>query len=195
MAILENFSDAELTVFLREGDSAAFAEIYARYFGLLYVFVHRKLKDQDDAKDILQELFTTIWIKRETLNFSGTLSTYLYAAARNRMLDRISRKGIESRYIESLQEFSNEGQVTTDYRVRERQLASLIEQEIDALPAKMREVFLLSRRDHLSYKEIAGKLDLSEQTVRSHVKHALRILRVRLGFFGYAALLLKIFLK
>ena len=195
MAALNDFSDDELIALLKEGDSTAFAEIYARYFGLLYIFIHRKLKDEDDAKDILQELFTVIWEKRETLNFSGTLTTYLYTAVRNRMLDRIGRKDVEGRYIKSLQSFIDAGRSTSDHRIREKQLTSLIEQEIDALPPKMREVFLLSRRDHLTYKEIADKLDLSEQTVRTHVKHALRTLRVRLGLFGYAAMLIKIFLK
>jgi RNA polymerase sigma-70 factor (family 1) len=195
VAAYSELTDAELIDLLREDDSAAFAEIYARFFGLLYIFVHRKLKDEDDAKDILQELFANIWDKRQTLNFTGTLNIYLYAAVRNRMLDRTGRKDVEDRYIQSLQSFMNEGYSTSDHRIREKQLASLIEKEIDALPAKMREVFLLSRRDHLTYKQIAEKLDLSEQTVRSHVKHALRTLRVRLGLLGYAAMLIKIFLK
>jgi len=195
VAALNDFSDDELIALLRKGDRVAFGEIYARYFGLLYIFIHRKLKDEDDAKDILQELFFNIWEKRETLNFSGTLTTYLYTAVRNRMLDRIGKKDVEARYVRSLQAFVDAGHSTSDHRIRERQLSTLIEQEIDALPAKMREVFLLSRRDHLTYKEIADKLDISEQTVRSHVKHALRTLRVRLGLFGYTAMLIKIFLK
>jgi RNA polymerase sigma-70 factor (family 1) len=195
MAALHDLSDAELIALLREGDNHAFAEIYLRYFGVLYVFAHRKLKDEEDAKDILQELFTNIWEKRELLAFSGTLNTYLYAAVRNRMLDRIGRAAVESRYIQSLQTFIDAGLSTSDHRIREKQLTSLIEQEINALPAKMQQVFLLSRRDHLTYKEIAGKLDLSEQTVRSHVKHALRTLRVRLGLFGCAVMVIKIFLK
>lgn len=195
MAAISRFTDSELIALLKEGDSAAFAEIYARYFGLLYIFVHRKLKDEDDAKDILQELFFNIWEKREILNFPSTLTNYLYASVRNRMLDRISRKDVESRYIQSLQSFMDTGQATSDHLVRERQLSELIELEIDALPIKMREVFLLSRRDHLTYKEIAEKLDISEQTVRSHVKHALRTLRARLGLFGYLVMLVKIFFK
>lgn len=190
-----SYSDQELAIHLRDGNEDAFAEIYSRYFGLLYTFIHRKLKDEDDAKDILQELFTTIWEKRASFNLSNSLSSYLYAAVRNRMLDRIGKKDVENRYIESLQEYVNAGHASSDHLIRERQLASFIEKEIDALPAKMREVFLLSRREHLTYKEIAEKLNLSEQTVRSHVKHALRTLRTRLGLVGYFLMLLKFFLK
>ncbi|WP_121811364.1 RNA polymerase sigma factor [Mucilaginibacter kameinonensis] len=192
---LNVFSDDELVTLLRKGDREAFAEIYNRYFGLLFIFASRKLKEEDAAKDILQELFSILWEKRQTLNLSGTLPSYLYTAVRNRIIDRIGRNNIEQRYIQSLQSYIDKGYFTTDHRIREKQLSKLIEEAIDSLPAKMRQIFLLSRREHLSHKEIAEMLDISEQTVRSHVKHALRILRLRLGLFGYAVMIVKVFLK
>jgi RNA polymerase sigma-70 factor (ECF subfamily) len=193
MVTYSALSDQELITLLKDGDKTAFTEIYGRFFGVLYVFVHKKLKDEGDAKDIVQDLFTNIWIKRESLSFSGALSAYLYTAVRNKMLDVIGHKDYENRYIQSLQGFMDQEQIQSDFLIREKQLAALIEQEIDALPAKMREVFLLSRRANMSYKEIALQLDLSEQTVRSHVKHALKILRIRLGLFVYLVYFFKIF--
>lgn len=186
-------SDQELIALLKDGDKTAFTEIYDRFFGVLYVFAHKKLRDEEDAKDIVQDLFANIWIKRESLSFSGVLSAYLYTAVRNKMLDVIGHKDYEGKYIKSLQGFMDQEQVQSDFLVREKQLAVLIEQEIDALPAKMRAVFLLSRRANMSYKEIALHLDLSEQTVRSHIKHALKILRLRFGLVVYLVYFFKIF--
>ncbi|MDO7743049.1 MAG: sigma-70 region 4 domain-containing protein, partial [Pedobacter sp.] len=80
-----------------------------------------------------------------------------------------------------------------DHRIRERDLATIIEKEISCLPAKMREVFELSRKSHLSHKEIAILLDLSELTVRTQVKKALRILRLKLGLLIYLLILFKIY--
>lgn len=189
----KKLTDIELIASLKEGDKMAYTEIYHRFFSLLYLFVHKKIKDQDAAKDIVQEVFANIWIKRENLVFSSTLPSYLYASIRNKMLDHIGRKGVENKYLQSLQDFIDQDQVMSDHLVREKQLSQLIEQEINALPTKMREVFLLSRKHNLTYKEIADQLDLSEQTVRSHVKHALRILRNRLGLFVYLVYFFKTF--
>lgn len=182
-----------LDLIRQENDRAAFAELYKRYFGLLYTFVHRKLKDPADAEDIIQEVFTSLWDKRGKLSISGRVAPYLYASIRNRMLDFIGRKGVEGRYLASLNGVAQAGVVDSDHRARERQLSYIIEKEIDNLPPKMREVFLLSRRDHMSYKEIAEKLNISEQSVRSHVKNALRLLRTRLGMVTYLVMLIKNF--
>ena len=195
MANFRDHTDAQLIDLLRQGDWKAFGAIYDRYFGLLYIFAQRKLRDEEDARDVLQELFAGLWEKRLTLNLTGELAPYLYTAVRNRILDRISHSQVRERYLHSLQRFADRGEFIADRQLREKELSVMIEREIDALPARMREIFLLSRRDHLSYREIAERLELSEHTVRSHIKHALRILRARLGLMGYAALLLKIFFK
>lgn len=193
MDLYRQISDNELVRLLHQSDRLAYTEIYERFFGILYTFVYKKIKDEEDAKDILQELFTTIWAKRETLEFKGPLASYLYKAVRNRMIDFAAHQDIKSKYFQSLTNFIDKNEILSDHLIREKQLVALIEKEISSLPKKMREVFLLSRKANLSYKEIAEQLDLSEQTVRSHVKHALYILRRRLGFFFYITYILKFF--
>jgi RNA polymerase sigma-70 factor (ECF subfamily) len=95
----------------------------------------------------------------------------------------ISHKQIESTYFESLRQSVLEGNAVTDHLVREKELATLIEKEIDALPVKMRHVFKLSRTLHLSHREIAERLDLSEATVKKHVNNALKVLRIKFSHF------------
>ncbi|TZF86302.1 RNA polymerase sigma-70 factor (plasmid) [Pedobacter sp. BS3] len=185
MTAYNGLSDLELVASLQDGDQAAFAEIYDRYFGVLYVHAFKRLKDEDEAKDLVQELFAGLWSKRTELFLKTNLSNYLYTSVRNRVINTIAHKDVASRYIAELPHQIATENCITDYRLRERQLAAIIEQEIQALPPRMREVFQLSRKANLTYKEIAEELGLSEQSVRSHVKNALKILRTRLGVVIY----------
>lgn len=185
-----SFSDSELADIFAEGDDKAFTEIYNRYFGILYVHAFKILGNEDEAKDILQELFSSLWVRRQDLRLTGNLSSYLYAAVRNKMFDLLAHKKVASKYTDSLRRLAGTSYLITDHRIRERELKILIEKEIAALPAKMRHIFELSRKEYYSHQEIAHKLNLSEQTVRTQVKNALRILRVKLGTFLFSILLL-----
>ncbi|MBB5637436.1 RNA polymerase sigma-70 factor (ECF subfamily) [Pedobacter cryoconitis] len=178
-------SDNDLVAFLKEGDKAAFTEIYNRYKGLLYIHAYNRLRNQQEADDVVHELFTSLWTKRDNLVLKTHLSGYLYQSVRNRILDIISHQRVESDYIVSLQHFIDQSEAITDHLVRENELTALIEKEISALTPKMREVFELSRKANLSHREIAQKLELSEMTVKKHVNNALKILRTRLGLVVY----------
>lgn len=181
-------SDLELTALLKEGDAAAYTVVYNRYFNELYIHAYARLRDKEEAQDVVHELFATLWNKRAELMFKSSLPAYLYTAVRNRILDVIAHQQVESRYVTSLQHFIEEGYCITDYQVRERQLAALIEKGISELPPKMRAIFELSRKHAMSHKEIAEQLNLSEQTVRTQVKNALRILRLKLGLMLFLSL-------
>lgn len=181
MAIHGKYTDAELVERLKKGDHAAFTAIYDRYTPLLYQFAFKKLQNREETKDLVHELFYTLWEKRETLQLSGELAPYLYTSARNRILDHIAHGQVEARHIASLQQYIQAGHSSTDHQVRHRQLLALIEQEVAALPPKMRQVYELSRQGNLSRKEIAATLGLSEQTVKSHMHHAISHLRTRFG--------------
>jgi len=182
-------SDNELVDLLKTGDQYAYTEIYNRYKGVLYQHAYKRLPNQGEVDDIIHELFTTLWTKRETIVFKTNLSGYLYTAVRNRILDYISHQQVESAYFANLQQFIDHGAGVTDHRVRSNMLRDLIEKEISSLPAKMREVFELSRKSEFSHQEIADKLDISEKTVKNQIHNALKILRVRLGVFIYLCLL------
>lgn len=182
-----NVPDSELLSLLRGGNKAVYEEIYNRYNRLLYIHAYRMLQDSEASKDVVQELFATLWMKREQISVERSLSSYLYMSVRNKVLDRIARSKVENRYIESLETFSENESCVTDHRVREKELTYLIEKEISALPSKMRLVFELSRKEYLSHKEIADHLQISEKTVKKQINNALKVLRVRLGEFIFLA--------
>lgn len=176
---------------MKSGDHAAFTEIYHRYKKLLYRHAYQRLRNEQEVDDIIHELFTTMWVKRETLVLRTNLIGYLYTAMRNRILDFVSHQKVESAYIASFQGFIDRAENFTDFLLREKQLRLLIDKEIALLPPKMREIFDMSRKEGLSHKEIAQKLNVSEKTVKSQVNNALKILRVKLGVFAWLLLLIR----
>ncbi len=183
MVLYREFSDTELIGLLKSGDKTAFTEIFNRYQSLLYIFAYKRIGEREEAKDLIHELFLTLWEKRESLNISGSLPAYLFTILKNKIFDLYKHKKVSQRYLDAFQNYLNTNQNASDYLVRHNDLSAVIEKEIAALPARMREVFELSRKTNLSRKEIASELNLSEQTVKSHMHHALRILKTRLGVF------------
>ena len=189
MAVYSAYTDQELTALLKQGDQLAFTEIYERYKGPLYVHAYNLLRDREEVKDILQQIFSMLWTGRDELEIHSHLSGYLYTAVRNRIFKFIAHKQVASKYVDSLADFGSSGECVTDHLARERQLLAIIEKEIAQLPEKMREIFELSRKQGLSHKEIALQLDLSEKTVRNQINNSLKILRVKLGIVAYLILL------
>ncbi|MDR6781573.1 RNA polymerase sigma-70 factor (family 1) [Pedobacter africanus] len=182
MSVQHLHTDEELFVLLRTGDHDAYKQIFERFYGVLYLHALKILRDEDEAKDIVQELFELLWRKKDTLLLNGSLSAYLYTATRNMVLNLIEHRKVKGRYLDSLKEFIDEDPCLPDALVREKELKHIIEQEIEALPVKMGEIFKLSRTEHLSHKEIASQLQLSELTVKTQVKRALKILKPKFGF-------------
>lgn len=183
-------TDNELLALLNKGDERAFSVIYERYWPLLLRHAKRMLSDDEDVRDVLQEVFSKLWNQAFDLEINTALASYLYALTRNRILNVIAHQKVRINHIDSLSSFMENEQVSTDYLVRERQLSLLIEKEIALLPEKMRVIFDLSRNKHLSYKEIAQKLSISENTVKKQINNALKILRLKLGLVAFITFLL-----
>jgi RNA polymerase sigma-70 factor (family 1) len=191
MSRYNTLADMELADLLRSGDQAAYTQIYDRYQGLLYIYACKITKDENEAEDIVQEIFFYLWDKRINIVFDTTLSAYLYSAVRYKFFNLLDHKKVRANYAVSLQNFIEKGDIQADYSIREKDLTRLIEKEIALLPAKMREIFELSRKAQLSHKEIAEKLNISQKTVKNQVNNALKELRVKLGMFIFLLFLLK----
>jgi RNA polymerase sigma-70 factor (family 1) len=189
LADYSRYSDADLTELLRSGDRVAFTEIYNRYKLILHNHAWNKTRNQVETQDAIQEVFSNLWTKREVIQIGSNLSGYLYTSVRNHILNIFAKKQVQEKYINSIQQYSKQKTDLTDHRVRESMLRDIIEKEIADLPPRMREVFELSRKQHLSHKEIAAIMGTTEQTVKKQVSNALKHLRSRLGLFQYIYLL------
>lgn len=184
MADYQKISDDELINLLKESDHAAYNEIYKRHFYLTYLHAYKTLGDQEQAKDIVQEVFATLWFKREFIQPIANIAAYLYVAVRNKIFDLIAHQKVEGKYLDSLENFLKTcSGVPTDHRIRERQLEAYIEKQIQQLPPKMKQIFEMSRKANLSHKEIAQELNTSENNVSKQLNTALRVLKTKLGMF------------
>jgi RNA polymerase sigma-70 factor (family 1) len=181
MAATEVLNDCELLAMFQEGQRNAYEEIYHRYWALLFSHARRMLQSDEDAKDLVQDVFSVFWLDGPTLELQTTLSAYLYSIMRYKVFNLIDRKKVRSNYLSSLEEFIKKNEYSSEYRVREKQMEELIAKEVAALPPKMREIFELSRKANLNYREIAEKLNISDNTVKKQMSNALKILRSRLG--------------
>ncbi len=178
----KNLSDSQLIELLRESDSLAFSEIFDRYKTFLFSFTYRRLGDIEQSKDIINDIFADLWEKRLRINIPGALEAFLVVVAKNRVTDLYRQKLVSEKHLDILRNRLNSYESTqTDHLVRHRNLAALIEVEIKALPVKMRIVFELSRKDAMTRKQISEYLGLPENTVRTNLSRALKILRGKLG--------------
>ncbi len=175
------YSDAELVQRMNQGDHVAYLEIYDRYKAPLQQHAWKKLGQAQDVQDVIQEMFTELWLRRADLTPHTGLANYLFRAVRNRSLNLIYKRRKESHYLDSLDEFIRDGNYLIDLQIREKEFDERIRKEIASLPARMQEVFKLSREEGLSHKQIAERLGTSEHTVSKQITNVLKTLREKLG--------------
>lgn len=195
MTFQHRLSDQELVALLKTGNQAAFTEIYDRYWRIMYGHVYKMLLDEEESKDVIQELFSSLWISSDRIPDQLNLSGYLYVMAKNKVLNLIRKNKFQAAYLNSLAKFINDSSTATMDELNERDLAAAIEREIQSLPPRMKQVFELSRKENLSYKEIAERLGISEETVKKQVHNSIKAIKHHLKTSGGAALLVLAFLR
>lgn len=186
--------DYDQLCLLKGGDEQAFAALYNEYWEALFRFVKRILSDQEEVADVLQETFVTFWELRNNLHRVRSIKAYLFIMARNFAFRRLREHLKRTEVVDRLVVFYGEPLNSSEENLDVKELANLIDAEIDKLPERMREVFLLSRKEHLSYKEIAEKLQISDLTVKKQINNALKSLRLKIdeAYIPYLVLLILI---
>ncbi|MET7000689.1 RNA polymerase sigma factor [Chitinophaga defluvii] len=170
-------SDAELADEFNKGTPKAFEELYARYAFKLYLHARGMLRDQQQAEDVVHDTFAALLEKKETFQLQDTISAYLYRSVSNRILNLFRNEKVKGRYLEEMARALPQASASTDSLVLERELSALIDWHIDRMPAKMREIFILSRKQQLSHREISEQLGTSEGTVKKQIFYALKLIR------------------
>lgn len=179
MPLYSKHTDSDLVSLLNIGDELAYTEIYNRYWAMLYSHARRMLRDDDEAMDVVQDIFTTLWRKASEINFTTSLKSYLYSSVRNQTLNHINRGKLRNNYLDSLIDFIEKGSTETDDQVIFNEFVRQVEKEVNNLPPKMRDIFHLSRNEGLSHKEIAEKLDITDHAVKKSINRTLKLLRVK----------------
>ncbi|MDR1724387.1 MAG: RNA polymerase sigma-70 factor [Tannerella sp.] len=169
-------------------DSKDFGSIYEQYFPRMVRFAREYVMSLQDAENIAQNIFLSLLEKGETFEAISNVGAYLFTLTKNRCLDFHRKKSRENGRIISIDDPQNEEirlkvealQQFRDEIFTEQNIDEILETAINHLPEKCREAFLLSRREGLSHKEIADKLNISPNTVQNHISKAIHKLNVEL---------------
>lgn len=162
---------------LIDGSEKAFTNIFHTYQDDLFKYSLKMVKSRAYAAEIVQDVFLSVWLKRETLNPHLSIKSYLFAATRNKTITLLNKAAknqkLRNEIFYKSQKFSN----STDHYMRETELQSIKQEALDLLPPRRRQIFEMSRNDNKTYEEIAKELGVSIHTVRNHMSLALETLR------------------
>lgn len=162
---------------LKEGKMSAFNAIYSTYSKDLYIYLMHKLGTSDLCNDILQDVFVSLWEKREFLKITVSIKSYLFQSVRYKIVDQYRRNRQYEKYLVELDYYlSNSSLCPTDNIDHKNRLATVMN-TINGFPVRMKEIFILSRFENQSVNSIAERLSISPQTVKNQLTKALHILR------------------
>lgn len=169
--------DAQLVKRLHKDDIFAFNELYQKYSAKAYNFVIKHLDIEEDAKDLLQELFITIWNKRKDINEELSFNSYLFTITlnliRKHLRKKVKDRNIINKWTETAEHYSRDSAYMAEFN----DLENISNKIINELPPKRKQVFELSRKEGLSNDEIAEKLNIRKKTVENHLNLALKYFR------------------
>lgn len=175
--------DKELTELLEAGDDYAFTEIYNRYWKKLFSIAANKIKDLDEAEEIVQDIFISLWKRRDELGVIDTLSNYLAASVKYRVIKILNKRSHQQKYAEYSMQTLNLADDSTQQLLDFEELRARLSKFVADLPEKCRMVYQLSRESGYPQKKIAEEMGISEKTVEAHLSKALKTLRTRLSQF------------
>lgn len=188
--------DKKIIKRFKEGDAQAFDTIYYNYSKKMYHFALGLVKDEDISKDLVQEVFVSLWEKRGQVDLNLNFDNYIFTIAYNSIRKYFRKKSIETKVIDQLLKNSPEIIESVDGTVIYNELLELANRSIENLPPKRKIVYKLSRQEGLKIKEIASKLSISPRTAENHLAKALKYLKEELsGISLFTLLFFYLFLK
>ncbi len=185
--------DKILVTGLKENDRVSFEKIFNKYSERIYYFSIRYLKHKEDAEEITQEVFVRLWNRRHDLKTELSFSSYLFMIAKNAVIDMLRKRQKEAAINEDFDQNIKSPLYEDNKSIEYKELKKIVTDAIQSLPEKRKQIYLLSREEALTYKQIAEKLDISIKTVESHMRLALQQLKKIIGD-NYELVLLGIFL-
>lgn len=187
MAVKGNNQD--LVRLLQKGNVVAFDSLFEVYSPKLFGFALKYFKNEADAEELVQEVFVKVWENRKKLKTELSFKSYLFTIALNHIRKYFNKKAVSLRYLENLQ---SEAELSESQSVQDEYYESTIQQVnsiIQQMPPRRREIFLKSKLEGKSSKEIATELNISAGTVDNHVSEALRFIRGRMSTSDVTAML------
>lgn len=175
------YSNQQLINGIKQGDVAAFEMLYKQYYIFLCLIAEHIVKNPSDAEEIVSDVFVKLWNIREKIDITTSIKAYLVKAVHNTSINYLERSKISNKLTDSL---SNSDYKLlawdSDYplgQLYEKEIMDILDHGISTLPDACRQIFILSRNEDMKYSDIAGKLGISVNTVKTQMKIALKRLR------------------
>lgn len=153
---------------------------FKTYYQPLCNYAYSFIRNRDEAEEIVQSAFLSVWEKRDSLDIKTSLKAYLYTMVRNTSLNVIKHEKIKQRYVGEALAFEERSHDSVAQKVLSSELEERIQHAMESLPEQCRLVFKLSRFEELKYSEIANQLNISIKTVENQMGKALKIMREQL---------------
>lgn len=167
---------------IKNGSQTAFERFFKQHYSQLCGFAFGYVQNSDEAEDLVQNAFFTIWQKRENLSPNQSLKSYVYTAVKNACFNKLKSQKVRDEYGQ-LAVANEEHSIDAQELLQEAELSERINAAINAMPTERQRIFLMSRNDGLKYKEIAEKLGKSIKTVENQMGKALKYMREELADF------------
>ncbi|WP_242202364.1 RNA polymerase sigma-70 factor [Aestuariivivens insulae] len=176
-----DITDNEILKRLKKDDKVSLTLLYDRYWKPLFISSYNLLKDKELCEEIIQDIFIDLWRGREKLEIKISLKSYLYACVRYKVFNEFKKNKVQR--VELFEGLNDRFQYATpETKIMHDELVMQIDTIVNTLPKRCQEVYVLSRNEQLSHKEIAERLGISTKTVENHITLALKILKSSLGY-------------
>lgn len=171
----------ELLEGLARGADSAFDGLYVHFFDPLFDFINSIVRNEEDAKEIIQDTFTDLWVKRDSLNTSKNIKSLIYTCTRNNAFDYFKRRKVVERY-HALTDANFNDEPSPENALIARDLELWIRMAVENMPKQRKTVFIMNREDDMSIDEIAAALNISVSVVKKHLVAARKDIRKILPF-------------
>ena len=185
----ERDTDIELIEKLRIGDVDAFDQVYQRYAGKLYAFSLKYLKSKEEAEELVQSVFLKVWEHKKNLKKDTSFKSYLFTIAYNEICNLFRRRKYQQNFITKIETESWESCGETEDQIEFQFVLEQVDQIIARLPEKQKTIFLKSRQEGKSTKEIADEFGLSPGTIDNYISESLKFIRTNLKDKHFSTLL------
>lgn len=182
-------SDEQLMKEIKADNKFAFDMLYKRYSMKLYKFGYSILKSTEETENLMQDVFLNLWENRQRVEKDEFVKSYIFTIAHNSAVSILRKKSRESQYIEYLESLQDTNLGHCDLDIEYSELSKKLDDIINELPQRQKEVYLLHKSDGLKYYEIAEKLNISINTIENHMSCALKTIRLKLGNYTLISIL------
>lgn len=189
MTVINGIDEETLIQRFINSDQTAFELLFRFYYPGLVTFVSQIILDRDEAEEIVQDFFVNVWSARKSIHQSSSLKSYFFVSVKNRAFNYLKKEQIREKTLNQLKEIVEKDILFQPDLFIESELQQEINKAMEKLPARAREVFVMSRFKGISNDEIASQLELSKRTVETQISNALKILREELKEYRFLLLL------